>query len=194
MPRIEPVPLEDLDPELRSALEGAWAEGRIMSQTQYAQLMAYVPGRFRPYALEFTKATRPNGLCGERMAELVRIRSAQIAGCEECRARRYEPSVTEDDVSCMLIGADGDLDERERLAMRFVELMHNDHDAIDDAFYRELAQHFTTAEIVDLGLSIAGLLGQHRFIHTLNLLGTDPPAIPHNPDQVGAVTSPVSVD
>jgi hypothetical protein len=66
--------MDDLDPELLAALEGAWAEGRIMSQTQYSQIMAYVSGRFRPYALQFTKATWPNGLCGERLAELVRIR------------------------------------------------------------------------------------------------------------------------
>lgn len=44
-----------------------------------------------------------------------------------------------------------------------------------------LHEHFTTAEIVELGMMIAGLLGTHRFMRTLDLLGTAPAAIAYDP-------------
>jgi alkylhydroperoxidase family enzyme len=60
---------------------------------------------------------------------------------------------------------------RERIALRFAELMAVDHLKIDDALFAELRRHFTEAEIVELGVSIALFLGLGRFNA---VLGVDP--------------------
>ncbi|MGH3494718.1 MAG: hypothetical protein ACRDQ1_15995, partial [Sciscionella sp.] len=70
------------------------------------------------------------------------------------------------------------------VALEYVRLMHVDHFAIDEAVYRGLHEHFTTAEIVELGMMVAGLLGIHRFLYTLDLLGTGEPAIAFAPEDV----------
>lgn len=57
--------------------------------------------------------------------------------------------------------------------------------SIDDEAYRQLAKHFTTAEIVELGLTCGRMIGTHRFFHTLDVHGTGAPAIRHDPRQVG---------
>jgi alkylhydroperoxidase family enzyme len=60
---------------------------------------------------------------------------------------------------------------RERAAIRFAELMAVDHRNVDDAFFDELRRHFTDAEVVELGVSIALNLGLGR----LNaMLGIEP--------------------
>ena len=58
---------------------------------------------------------------------------------------------------------------REQVALRFAELMALDHHKIDDAFFVELKRHFTEAEIVELGVSIAMNLGFGRFTAALGV-------------------------
>ncbi len=55
----------------------------------------------------------------------------------------------------------------EKLALRYCELMATDPDAIDDAFYDALRQHYDEAEIVELGAFIGFNIGYHTFFGTL---------------------------
>ena len=43
---------------------------------------------------------------------------------------------------------------------------------------------FTAAQIVELGFTCAQSMGLHRFIHTLEVFGTDPPVVAYSPEQV----------
>lgn len=77
--------------------------------------------------------------------------------------------MTEDKIAAL----DGDTSEmftpRERLAMRFAELLATDHHKLDEAFFAELKQHFTDAEIVELGVTTALFLGLGRFTAVLGV-------------------------
>jgi hypothetical protein len=70
------------------------------------------------------------------------------------------------------------------MAIEFLDLLSADHHAIDADFYRKLGKVFTTAQIIELGFSCAETMGVHRFIHTLDVFGTDEPVLPYSPDQV----------
>ena len=52
---------------------------------------------------------------------------------------------------------------------------------------------FTAAQIIELGLSCAGSMGMHRFIHTLEVFGTDEPVVKYSADQVDTAVQPVGV-
>jgi AhpD family alkylhydroperoxidase len=184
MPRIEPIPWEELRPEVRRRMEDGMAEGRY-STSLPLQIFAYSTDAFvaldEDYRRRFGK-----GLLEPRLVELIRIRSAQIGSCDPCMASRKEASVTEEDVAC-LAGSSGEQQSpRERAAIRFFDLFATDHHAIGDDTYRELAEVFTTAEIVELGLQCAGALGMHRFVHTLDVFGRSEPAIRYRADAVDA--------
>jgi hypothetical protein len=56
---------------------------------------------------------------------------------------------------------------KEKLALRYSELMATDPDGIDDAFFAELRQHFNDAELVELGSFIGFNIGYHTFFGTL---------------------------
>jgi hypothetical protein len=86
-----------------------------------------------------------------------------------------------------------ELNDQERLAVEFLDLLSADHHAIDDEFYRRLSEHFTVAQIMELGFACANSMGLHRFIHTLDVFGEAPPVIPYNPDQVDSALSEPSV-
>ena len=127
----------------------------------------------------------PRHLLGARLLEMLRIRSAQLGGCEPCMNARKVDSVTEEIVACLAPTLRDDLTVRERRALQFLDLLATDHHRIDDAIYRGLAEVFTTAEIVELGLTCGHMIGTHRFIHTLDPYGDTTPVIRYDPAQVG---------
>ena len=84
---------------------------------------------------------------------------------------RKHDSITEEDVACLIAPGGAELNEQERLAVEFLDLLSADHHAIDDEFYRRLGEHFTAAQIIELGFACANSMGLHRFIHTLDVFG-----------------------
>lgn len=178
MPRIEPIPWEDLSEKQRTDIEeglrsGAYTEVVPLQILAYADTSGASPS-------DGEHPNFPRHLLGSRLLELLRIRSAQLGGCEPCMGSRKHESVTEDDVACLLNPTmRPDLDERERLALEFLDLLATDHHAIGDELYRRLATCFTTPEIVSLGQTCGGMIGLHRFMYTLDPYGDSPPVIPY---------------
>ena len=182
MPIIEPIPLESLPPRSKEIIETGMAQG-LYATPLPLQVFAY-----RSQILESTHAKRTarggGTVLGGRILELLRIRSAQLGECQPCMQSRKHDSITDDDVACLVGDHRGDLDPQERMALRFIDLLSADHHAIDADFYRQLGEVFTTAQIVELGFACAEMMGLHRFIHTLDIFGTEPPVLPYSADQV----------
>src|SRR5580700_9057392 len=189
MPRIEPIPLDQLAEEPRRIIEDGVADGTYATPIPL-QIFAYKTSQ-----ILMTNAARgawgQQSLLGGRILELLRIRSAQLGECQPCMQSRKHDSITDEDVACLIAPGGGDLTEQERLAVNFLGLLSADHHAIDDEVYRQLGEHFTAAQIVELGFACAGSMGLHRFIHTLDVFGKSAPVIPFSPDQVdSAVNEP----
>jgi alkylhydroperoxidase family enzyme len=182
VPRIEPIPLEELAPEPRRIIEEGVADGTYATPIPL-QIFAYKTSQ-----ILMTNAARgawgKQSLLGGRILELLRIRSAQLGECQPCMQSRKHDSITDEDVACLIAPGGSDLTEQERLAIAFLDLLSADHHAIDDEFYRKLGEVFTSAQIVELGFACANSMGLHRFIHTLDVFGTSAPAIPYRADQV----------
>jgi hypothetical protein len=68
--------------------------------------------------------------------------------------------------------------------------MSTDHESIDDAFFVELHKVFSAAEIVELGWRCAVVIGGHRFMHCLDMLGNSEPLIAFDPSQIDKSTAP----
>jgi alkylhydroperoxidase family enzyme len=61
------------------------------------------------------------------------------------------------------------LTPREKAAIRYADVLAGDHQSASDKLFDQLREHFTEAEIVDLGWRIVTFVGYGRFIHTLGL-------------------------
>jgi alkylhydroperoxidase family enzyme len=185
MARIEPIPYDELDPDLRQRYDAGSAEGRY-SMTVPLQIYAYA----RTYAVagdEAYRLTFRQGLLGARLEELLRIRSAQLNGCDPCMSSRKDDSISDEDVACMLTNLDDPTySERERRALAFLDQFNRDHHAIGDDTFRHLAEVFTIAEIVELGSICSRFIGAHRWTHVLDIFGDSEPALRYSPDQVNA--------
>jgi len=191
VPRIEPIPLEELAPEPRRIIEDGVADGTYATPIPL-QIFAYKTSQ-----ILMTNAARgawgQQSLLGGRILELLRIRSAQLGECQPCMQSRKHDSITDEDVACLIAPGASDLTEQERLAVEFLDLLSADHHAIDDEFYARLGKVFTAAQIVELGFACANSMGLHRFIHTLDVFGQGAPVIPYSSDQVDAAVVDPSV-
>lgn len=58
--------------------------------------------------------------------------------------------------------------DAEKVALEYSELMQFAPEKIDEAFYDRLREHYTEAEIVELGAFIGFNVGYHTFFRTLD--------------------------
>jgi len=84
--------------------------------------------------------------------------------------------LTEAMVTALATGDQDVFTPRERVALRFATLLAQDHHALDDAVFRELREHLTEPEIIELGLVTAQCLGFGRLIAALDLENPCQPA------------------
>jgi alkylhydroperoxidase family enzyme len=184
MPRIAPIPWEQLTSSQRKWMEEGLASGAFTDPLPL-QIMAYADHESAPKDGD-RHPNFPRHLLGGKLLELLRIRSAQLGGCEPCMASRKVDGATEEVVACLTDPAlAGTLSDREQLALQYLNLLATDHHRIGTELYQRLARHFTVAEIVELGMTCGHMIGTHRFMHTLDIYGADDAVIPFDASEVG---------
>lgn len=117
----------------------------------------------------------------ERLVELVRLRVAFFNQCRSCMAIRYADAVADGVTEGLVCSLERpqeaeNLSPAEKAAIRFGELMATDHLAINDAVYDDLRQHFSEAEIVELGMTVAFFVGFGRLAATWHMVDELPEA------------------
>jgi alkylhydroperoxidase family enzyme len=182
MPRIEPVPMDQLSEQSRHIVE-AGVEAGLYATPVPLQIFAYRSAQLEQVNMARTQLGAET-LLGRRIVELLRIRSAQLGECEPCSQSRKHDSITDEDVACLLAPQHDALTPQEQMAVEFLDRLSGDHRSIDDEFYRRLGEQFTAAQIIELGFTCASTMGLHRFLHTLDVYGDSRPVIDYSPDQV----------
>jgi AhpD family alkylhydroperoxidase len=116
-----------------------------------------------------------------RLVELVRLRVAFFNQCRSCMAIRYADAVADGVTEGLVCSLERpqeaeNLTAAEKAAIRYGELMATDHLAIDDAMHEELRRHFTEAQIVELGMTVAFFVGFGRLAATWHMVEELPEA------------------
>ena len=192
MPRIRSLTLNEFDPELLSLLN---AEQKTERELRPTSVRAHHPELAKAY-LRFGGALKTHSVLSARLRELIRLRIAFHNQCRSCMAMRYADAV-DDGVSEQLVCSleqpqeAPDLTPAERIALRYADLLANNHLAIDEAFYEQLKLHFSDKELVELGTVCAICIGFGRLSATWDMIEDlperfrtqgDAPVTPWGPD------------
>ncbi|ODS94218.1 MAG: carboxymuconolactone decarboxylase [Erythrobacter sp. SCN 62-14] len=129
----------------------------------------------------FGAALKMNRALPERLVELVRLRVAFFNQCRSCMAIRYSDAVADGVTEGLVCSLERpqeaeNLTPAEKAAIRYGELMATDHLAITDATYAELREHFSEAQIVELGMTVAFFVGFGRLAATWHMVEELPQA------------------
>jgi AhpD family alkylhydroperoxidase len=177
MSRLQKIEPEDWPAEMQQAIQPenltdleVGLMGFFAHRPELAEGLMQLGGALK------TKRTLPN-----RLIELVRLRVAFFNQCRSCMAIRYTDALndglTEDLVCSLEKPAEApDLTPAEKAAVRYGELFATNHLAIDDAVYDELREHFTEAQIVELGMQVAFFVGFGRLAATWHMVEELPEA------------------
>ena len=143
VPRITYFAVEELiDPELRGALRNAARTGTPAPESQAVR--AHAPEILRAYTRALERTYR-DGVCEQEIKEL--CRRAVVLGEAGADAR----------------------DEREQAAVDYALAIARDPSVADDALWARLRRHFTETELVELGWFIGLMVGQHRWLRTIQV-------------------------
>lgn len=177
MNRVAKLAPADWDPRLRAAMK---PEDRSEIEQGMIRFLAHCPDQVLGM-MQFAGALKVHRQLPEKLVELVRLRVAFFNQCRSCMAIRYtdalEDGVTEDLVCSLERPQEAEnLTAAEKAAIRFGEAMATDHLRIDEAMYAGLREHFTEAEIVELGMTCAFFVGFGRLAATLHMVEELPDA------------------
>ena len=177
MSRVHKIEPEDWAPELKAAIQ---PENLTPLEQGLTRFFAHCPDLMMGM-MSFAGAMKTKRTLPEKLVELVRLRIAFFNQCRSCMAIRYTDAlndgVTEDLVCSLEKPAEADnLTAAEKAAIRFGELMASDHLAIDDGVYDELREHFSEAQIVELGMWSAFCVGFGRLAATWHMVEELPEA------------------
>ncbi len=177
MTRLSTLDPAQWDPELRAMTQ---ADTMNAVQLGATRVLAHSPGVAKA-VVNFGGALFQSTSLPRRLIELVRLRVAFHNQCRTCMAIRYQSAIDEgvtEDLVCSLEKPfeAPDLSARERAAIAFADISSTNHFAINDDTFAELGEHFTEAEIVELGAFIAYFIGFGRFAAALDMT-EDLPAV-----------------
>lgn len=171
MTRVAKVEIENWDPELRAMTR---ADEATPLEQGLMRIFANVPELAKAF-VGFGGAMKRTRTLSPRLVELVRLRVAFHNQCRSCMAIRYTDAandgVTEDEVCSLERPAQAtNLTDAEKAAIDYGERMATNHLSIDDAVYDNLRKHFTEAQIVELGTTVAFFVGFGRLAATWHMV------------------------
>ena len=179
--RISYVALDRMDAAMRAEMERCQREGTPRPES--SAVRAHVPACFWFFANSWHDIFR-NGVLEHPIKELCRLYVSRSVQCEYCGNQRsvkaaQSGAVIEDHVKDLLnFESSKNYDDRQKAALAYAEAIVW-HLQTDDAFWNRLYQHYTEAELVELGCMIGLTLGQQSWLRLLNiehhqvLTGTD---------------------
>jgi len=177
MSRIQKLPVDQWDPELR-ALTAA-DEASPLEQGMM-RMMAHTPEMAKGM-IAFSGALFRNRTLPRRLVELVRLRVAFHNQCRSCMAIRYKTAVEDGMTEGMVCSLEKpqeaeDLNAAEKAALRYAEISCVDHLSISESTFDDLRAHFSEAQIVELGMFIAFFIGFGRLSAAWDMIEELPPA------------------
>lgn len=175
--RIEKLPPDQWDARLVAAIQPDNLTDLEQGLTRY---FAHCPEQALGL-MGFGGALKRNRSLPERLVELVRLRVAFFNQCRSCMAIRYSDAVADGVTEGLVCSLERpqeaeNLSAAEKAAIRYGELMATDHLAINDAVYADLRQHFSEAQIVELGMTVAFFVGFGRLAATWHMVEELPEA------------------
>ncbi len=177
MSRIEKLAPDQWDARLVAAIQPDNLTDLEQGLTRY---FAHCPEQALGL-MGFGGALKRNRTLPDRLVELVRLRVAFFNQCRSCMAIRYSDAVADGVTEGLVCSLERpqeaeNLTPAEKVAIRYGELMATDHLAIDDAMYADLRAHFSEAQIVELGMTVAFFVGFGRLAATYHMVEELPEA------------------
>lgn len=162
--------------DIRAAFDHSMA---LRGDATFFEVFANHPELYRWYTGSFYGDVFRGGLVSRRIKELVRLRLSTVHGCRFCnqgnRVDALEAGLSEADIDALDDYASSSLAEAEKAALCLADemVLTNPGGQLDEGLYRELREHFSDAEILELGVVLGVLAGIAKFLFAFDLVARE---------------------
>ena len=178
MTHIEPARPEAItaDPELAALIERGERLG--VPGTLFPRILARVPGQAKAL-LRAMLVSYTEGNVDHRLKEIIRLQLTRRSGDAYFAGLRSKPALDGGlDETTITAGCDDYerstlFTEAEKWALRYADQMYMNAESVDAKFYAGMKQHYSEAQIMELGAFIALHYGMQVFMRTLGGAGED---------------------
>ena len=171
MTQVAPVSPEKIDdPELRALIERCTALG--VPDDVFPRILAHVPS-YAKALLNAMVMSHAEGNVDHRLKEIVRLQLTRRSGdpyfgrLRSSRAREAGLDEATISAGCDDYERSKLFTEKEKWALRYADQMYMNAASVDAEFYAGMKEHYSEAQIMELGAFIALHYGMQAFMRTL---------------------------
>jgi alkylhydroperoxidase family enzyme len=180
VPEVAPIPPEEIEDPGLGKLQETWEDLQVPDDL-FLGILGRVPG-YTKALVEAMVLSHAQGGVDHKLKEIIRIQLARTARDPYFANLRSQKAKRDGLTEEMIDSGSGDYEndprftEAEKWALRYADWMYRDPKRLDAAFYGQFKEHYTEAQIMELGAFIAFHYGLQVFMRTLR-------AFPlHDPD------------
>ena len=176
-PHLAVVPVEELPADIADAHRKSMA---LRNDATFFEVFGNHPELYRWYTGSFYGEVFRGGLVERRIKELVRLRLSIEHGCRFCnqgnRVDALESGLSEDEIDAIADFETGPFSAKEKAALRLADVIRltNPDGVLDRGSYASLREHFSDAEILELGMVLGILSGMAKFMFAFDLVEKEP--------------------
>ena len=172
-PYLAKLPEHALPPDIAEAYSESMA---LRGDATFFEVFGNHPELYRWYTNSFYGEVFRGGLVERRVKELVRLRLSTEHGCRFCnqgnRIDALESGLEEKEIEALADYEAGPFSEKDKAALRLADVMRltNTDGVLDRSLYESLREHFSDAEILELGMTLGVLSGMAKFLFAFDLV------------------------
>ena len=172
-PLLHRVPRDELPEDMQAAWDHAAA---VTGDATFIETSGNNPRMFNWYIQDFYDKVYFSGRLDCRVLELVRLRLANLHGCAFCnkgdRAQALAAGLTAAELDALPDYEHGPFTAAERAALALADEMSLTQPVgrLTPKLYERLREHFSDAELIELGMIMAVLCGMAKFLFVFDLV------------------------
>jgi len=176
-PQLRRVAPENMPKDLAAIWQ---ASMDLRGDATFVEVSANHQDLFRWYLDSFYGEVFTKGLVDQRYKELARLRLSQTHGCRFCNQGNTQDAlaagVSQEQIDQLYDYESGPFDEREKALIRLADqiVLTNPGGQLTQDLYADMSQHFSDAEIYELGLVMGILAGVAKFLFVFDLVEREP--------------------
>ncbi|MDJ0656416.1 MAG: carboxymuconolactone decarboxylase family protein [Xanthomonadales bacterium] len=167
------VPVEDMHPDLQAA----WTQlNKLTGDASFVEVFANAPELLNFVMGEFYSKIFFAGRLSQRAKQLARLKLSLVHGCRTCNKQNVpgarEAGISDDEIAALESGDLGVFPEQDRVVIEFTQLMTlgNMTDTVSSELLARMKQHYSDAEICELGVVTAVISGMAKLSFVLDLV------------------------
>lgn len=163
--------------KIPEAYRPAWDMlNKLTGSATFVEVFAQAPGLLDFVMDRFYMSIFFGGSVAQRYKQLARLKLSLLHGCRTCNRQNVPGALaagfTQAQIDALIDGSDAPFDAADRAVIRYAEqvALTNHEGTMNPELFKALREHFSEAEILELGVAMAVISGMAKLSFVLDVV------------------------